>query len=634
VSFDLLVRNLWTDSGVSAGLAKVNAQLESVARSGPGARVGLRAVEMGARSLAFEAIGLEGGLGRVSAGLLQIGGGNALVLGAVAGIGAVAAAYQWSNREATQLAATNERLSKTWQDLTARGRPTIALMNAYTAAVADASKQQEELDRLKSPVLGSNTSRGTEGEIAAAQNNLDAANRVVQASREQLDRAHVELEADASQGGAKYAERFLAGIKNLDPASQIVSLLAVQHDPHFLDGGRQAALGWAQQYVAAVQSLEPGKQAAALLQVGPQFAADGQQTGALWAKQYVAAVQSFGPSARVAALLSARPEFAAGGRDSAQLWVDQFIIAAKALGPDAEIAALLSARPGMVAAGHDAGMKWGAAFISGLEGLDPSEQLAELLAQREHFEQMGEDAANAWRTAWLATLSGAAFPATLRIPGPQIMGPLDMRRYDLRSLESPVRGLGLQPPDFSRFNAPASPETLNGQFPAFYSPTGPPGVAPLTFANIDRSVSRFTPGEPEKREKPDAARLAAEAMALLGALKQGGVAGILGAGAGIASDLGGLKGAPGFLGPLGIGLNIASGLFGLFDNSEERRWRQQMEELRRIRQNTEHRGEPNHISVTVLLNGKEVSASILGDVLYGIRRLERTNGEPILPPSS
>ncbi len=138
----------------------------------------------------------------------------------------------------------------------------------------------------------------------------------------------------------------------------------------------------------------------------------------------------------------------------------------------------------------------------------------------------------------------------------------------------------------------------------------------------------------EKEDKINPARLAAEAVALLGALKQGGVAGILGGLGGIASDLGGIKGAGlGALGPIGIGLSVASGLFGMFDHSAERRHRESLAELTRIRQNTDKRGQPDHISVTVLVNGKEVTGAILQDVMYGIRRAERTNAVPVLPPS-
>lgn len=74
-------------------------------------------------------------------------------------------------------------------------------------------------------------------------------------------------------------------------------------------------------------------------------------------------------------------------------------------------------------------------------------------------------------------------------------------------------------------------------------------------------------------------------------------------------------------------------IFGIFDRNEERRQRDALDELKRIRENTERRGQPGRVSVTILLNGREVSGAILEDVLYGIRRAERTNAVPILPPS-
>lgn len=107
--FDLIIRAFFADGGLSAGLAKANAGLTQLGRSGPGARVGLKAVETGARSLAFEAAGLSGPLGRVAAGLLQIAGGNALVLGAVAGIGAIALAYNALTKESREAAEAEKK---------------------------------------------------------------------------------------------------------------------------------------------------------------------------------------------------------------------------------------------------------------------------------------------------------------------------------------------------------------------------------------------------------------------------------------------------------------------------------------------------------------------------------------------
>lgn len=132
MAFDLLVRNLWTDSGVSAGLAKLNNELDQLGRSGPGARTGLRLAETGMRTLAFEAAGVAGPLGRVAAGLLSLGGGNALVLGAAAGIGIVAAAYKFFTADAVAATKAQEDFLKSLEK-TPQGAATFA-RNALQAA--------------------------------------------------------------------------------------------------------------------------------------------------------------------------------------------------------------------------------------------------------------------------------------------------------------------------------------------------------------------------------------------------------------------------------------------------------------------------------------------------------------------
>ncbi len=58
-----------------------------------------------------------------------------------------------------------------------------------------------------------------------------------------------------------------------------------------------------------------------------------------------------------------------------------------------------------------------------------------------------------------------------------------------------------------------------------------------------------------------------------------------------------------------------------------------MDEIRRIRQNTEHRGLPDRSSFTFILNGKEISGAVLQDVIYGYNRAVRTNNLPALPSS-
>jgi hypothetical protein len=107
----------------------------------------LRAVETGARSLAFEAAGLAGPLGRVSAGLLQIAGGNALVLGAVAGLGAVALAYNLLTKESREAA---EAEKKHREELLASARARALAATPQTQQIGgqtqDAAAQLRELN--------------------------------------------------------------------------------------------------------------------------------------------------------------------------------------------------------------------------------------------------------------------------------------------------------------------------------------------------------------------------------------------------------------------------------------------------------------------------------------------------------
>lgn len=110
MAWDVVVRTFYTDSGLSAGLARANEQLRQLSRTGPGAGAGVRAVEQGARALALQAVGLPGPLGRVATGLLQLGGGSALVLAAVAGIGAIGAAVRALTRDARDNAEAQKKM--------------------------------------------------------------------------------------------------------------------------------------------------------------------------------------------------------------------------------------------------------------------------------------------------------------------------------------------------------------------------------------------------------------------------------------------------------------------------------------------------------------------------------------------
>lgn len=102
MAFDAVIRTIFSDSGVSIGLARANAALKQLEQAGPTAGRGMRVAEQGLRALAFEAAGIQGPLGRVIEGLLRFGGGSALILGAAAGVGLVALAYKEFTAEARE----------------------------------------------------------------------------------------------------------------------------------------------------------------------------------------------------------------------------------------------------------------------------------------------------------------------------------------------------------------------------------------------------------------------------------------------------------------------------------------------------------------------------------------------------
>lgn len=215
-SFDMIVRAFFADGGLSAGLAKANAAITQVGKSGPGARAGLKAVETGARALAFEAAGLAGPMGRISAGLLQIGGGSAAVLGAVAGIGAIALAYNLLTKESREAA---EAEKKHREELLASARaraqaaaPQTQVIGGQTqdarAMLADADRRRQERVAFLTNILSLS---GQSGELADALRD-DAELRKIDQERADLSLAialNRGSSARAAADEAKASERDL-----------------------------------------------------------------------------------------------------------------------------------------------------------------------------------------------------------------------------------------------------------------------------------------------------------------------------------------------------------------------------------------------------------------------------------------
>lgn len=175
MSFDLLLRAFFTDSGAGAGLAKLNAGIKDVEKASPGGARGLLAIERGLSTLAAEAVGIQGPVGRVAEGLLRFGGGTGLVLGAVAGIGIIGEAYKLSAAEAEKLSAAHDKLAASYDRVLARGKPQVQAQSEARDAVKTA---RDELERLRNPSLSASVIGFiTPGDIAQAQENYNAALR-------------------------------------------------------------------------------------------------------------------------------------------------------------------------------------------------------------------------------------------------------------------------------------------------------------------------------------------------------------------------------------------------------------------------------------------------------------------------
>lgn len=449
ISWDVIARALFVDNGAAAGLAKFNAQVHEVSKAAPGGTRGLRAFEGGLQSLALEAAGVQGPLGRITEGLLRFGGGSGLVLGAAAGIGVIALAYNALTKESREAAEAQQKLRE----------------ELVRTAAARAEAKVPESQKI---------------------------GRDVSSARDELAQLNEERRKE------------LAYLTQITAAS----------------GGGAAQLAIVVEHSSKIKKIDEDRAALSLVLIQDQRAG-------------VAATK---------------------------------------------------------------------------EETDAKEKLLKVEQER----------ARVARLARIEATQGDVL--------------------DYRAALRARRRLSFTSPAFGGFGTDTNDPLKSGR-----GTTLGQGLilGPFQGAVFGRRAPapRFTPTDPKAKEDwiKSGAILAAGFFQAITAFKSGGAGGAFG-------GLGALATAGSNVQGVGVGLGKAlstvgfigsalGGLFSLFDHSAERRQREQMAELTRIRQNTDKRGQPDHISVTVLLNGKEVSAEILGDVVYGIRRLERTNAVPVLPPS-
>jgi hypothetical protein len=165
-----------------ARMTAAEAQLTKWTSSTHSGRRGTLMLQQGLQQLAFQAAGLPGPLGKVAAAIGMLGAGSGTVLVALAGIGAIAAAYRMAAKEAEALKVSTDKLNQSYRDIVAGGSPLVQLQNRIIAAVQAQADAQETFDQF-SQVGPFGKTRKSPGEIALARNDLDAATRVVNALR-------------------------------------------------------------------------------------------------------------------------------------------------------------------------------------------------------------------------------------------------------------------------------------------------------------------------------------------------------------------------------------------------------------------------------------------------------------------
>ena len=222
-----------------AELEKTRAQVVSLMQElqNHGARVqataarateGLASVRRGMEQLAAQATGVEGPIGRIASGLLMFGTGGLVTLGVVAGIGAIAGAYQSATQAVNDLREANEKASASFQDVLAAGRPNVTARRAYQAARIELEAAQAQLTELREsrdPTKSAFYFRGhglgvllpkfpaTTAEIATQQQTVDVLTNKVHGLRDAWQHADAAVVTDAARRRLEDQTRAIANAK-------------------------------------------------------------------------------------------------------------------------------------------------------------------------------------------------------------------------------------------------------------------------------------------------------------------------------------------------------------------------------------------------------------------------------------
>lgn len=504
-------------TGATSGFKGMVFQQGHLIASTQGARRGLNIVENGLRTLAFQAAGVPGPVGKIASGFGLLGAGSLVVTGAVAGAGALALGYRMLTKDAREAGEAADKLTDSLKKQTLGGQFRDIGAN-LTEAGQGTFNAQVKVEQGGGPIWEW-MAMIRQGALEEAGEKAVAA---VLAVRDARATAHADLATQLDR------EATLIGTTAAEAARLKAAWM-----------GLTAAE--TENYVAAVAGLERRKAAAAHADMTKQLEREADLIGLT----------------------------------------------------TAEAARLRAGWMGLTEAET-------ANYVAATTRLEQrKEENRVLLIQRDLLEEIGRISRE--------VSDFGAFVA------PDLAG---LKLPDILADES-ARQAGLQVADIEKQGGQFAFENFGQDF--FDQVQGDVDAAIGSLEKAGGGAKRF-------------GLIAAQSLAFLGATQQGGAGGIITAGGGLLSGLSELKGLGG-LGPIGIITTALGGVFSFFDHGQDRRQREMMDELKRIRENTDKRGELGQVNVTVLLNGRDVTAELLPQVMYGIRRAERTNAVPVLPPS-
>ena len=134
---DTLVAKFVADtSGFKAALQGAGLEIQRVEKHAAGSTRGLSLLRGGLQSLAFQATGVSGPIGKITTGLLTLGAGSAAVIGVVAGMALIAGAWKLATAEIN-------KYNKATEDAIALGHS--LLNSAHDAAVAQRAQISGQL---------------------------------------------------------------------------------------------------------------------------------------------------------------------------------------------------------------------------------------------------------------------------------------------------------------------------------------------------------------------------------------------------------------------------------------------------------------------------------------------------------